>query len=153
MRPRLRFIATTALCVALAAGAQAVDLSRYKYTIHTDAFGLSQRRQLDLQLMRTLCRDDDGCLVILNLDEGIFLQVKTTHFLLKGAHRWMSEQQGSTMVQDNDHAEDIVLFTGTIFSCTLSDQEETGSDDSDDGFSVFLTAGSDPNTCVVTFID
>jgi len=153
MRPRLRFLTTAVLSLALAAGAQAVDLSRYRFTIHTDGDNIPKRRQLDLQLVRTFCRDDDGCLVILNLDDGFNLEVKTTHLLLKGAHRWRSETQVSALLQDNDHSEDVVLEAGDIFACRLSDEEETGGDDSDDGFSVFLSGGANPITCVVTFVD
>lgn len=154
MHARLRFIAMAALYVALASGAQAVDLSRYKYTIHVDS-GESKRRQLDLELIRTFCRDDDGCLVILSLDldDGTLLKVTTTRLILKGAHRWMSEIQENGNWRDNDHAVNVVLTTAFGNFCDVSDEEEAGGDDSDDGFSIFISSIAGAATCVVTFVD
>ena len=107
--------------------------------------------------MRGLCRDDDGCLVILLYKSASILQTRTGRLLLsQGDARWTTD--GSTAYnEDGDLLVSTVLEASTGAPgerCYVSDLEEGDNDDTAPGFSLRLSNPVPTMVkCEVTFID
>jgi len=140
-----------ALSLGLTMRVDAVNLSRYRYTIEIGAD--PEAAELDTQKIRAFCRDPDGCLVTIEYETADDFAVKSTHlFLSADTLRWAIDNKSAA---DNDGVPEVVLEVNPDFlrSCSLTDKEIADLQDSAVGFALFTFGGGASARCVVTFED
>ena len=139
------------------AGAQeAVSASRYRQTVSVPTVFTTVRVALDGAVVEDLCRDLDGCQVILlNQSSSPFgpIVVEQTRLVLSTiASTWTTTANPGAYSLNGNNVENIVVMNSFDGTCRFSDADADGSDTTAE-FSVAAVTTSFPVICTVTLID
>jgi hypothetical protein len=135
--------------------AEEVSVSRYRLTVQASSTPGEVRTAVQDSVLNALCRDDDGCAVVLVSDVGGARIVANARLLLSPtqASLWSTSDQPNNVLTDGDDNEEVVVGIVTDGECSFRDADAaTGTDDAL-GFSVTAKSIGFTIVCKLTLID
>lgn len=100
--------------------------------------------KLDSNVVNEFCHDEDGCDVILSMENATSVNFETQrvrlHLALAGNDTSWSASGGGSGTDGNTVIENVARVTESVTSCTFSDADNDVPTDTDSGFSLHLLA-------------
>ena len=159
---RAHRVVVAAMVVLLLAGSGAVadseyvNLSRYRVSVSSSNLGETVRTVVSATALNDLCKDEDGCAVVLFNDNVGNRLVADTRLIIKPPGEFdlfqiWSSSNGNAAHQDGSGADTALGVSQAAGTCTFSDVEESGTDTAP-GFTLAASAIA-PVGCTLTLID